>query len=370
MNALRKPRPEGYDLDEPQSGHKRPIMIASREKQTMSRVLYSVLICLSLAPSLRAAEPVRVIFDSDMANDCDDAGALALLHALADRGEAEILAVVTNRKDPANASAAAADAINTYYGRPDIAIGTDKDGDKLARRGASSYTPALRDEFPHDTKPDSEMPDALEVYRKTLATQTDGSVVICSVGALSNLEDLVRSKADSHSPLTGRELIEQKVRNTVIMGGGFPRTAVPETNIKLDPAAAVTVVNEWPGPILWQGYEVGKAITTGTELQSTPRSNPIRRAFELRPFYDGTALERGKPSHDQAAVLLAVRGAQPELWQVVSGGRVVSDSDGHTHWSRDWARQHRYARIKGSPAQLTSIIGQLMAALPKKRVKN
>ena len=52
----------------------------------------------------RAADPVRLIFDTDMANDCDDAGALAVLHALADLGEVEILAIVTNRKDPSNAS--------------------------------------------------------------------------------------------------------------------------------------------------------------------------------------------------------------------------------------------------------------------------
>ena len=42
-------------------------------------------------------------------------------------------------------------------------------------------------------------PDALSVYRATLAAQPDGSVVICSVGALSNLEDLLRSGPDEHS---------------------------------------------------------------------------------------------------------------------------------------------------------------------------
>ena len=115
------------------------------------------------------AEPVSVIFDTDMASDCDDAGALAVLHALADLGEAEILAVVTNRKCPGNASAAATDAINTWYGRPDIPIGTDKDGAKTRGGKPSSYTVALRDEFPHDALPDDEMPDALTVYREVLA---------------------------------------------------------------------------------------------------------------------------------------------------------------------------------------------------------
>jgi hypothetical protein len=33
---------------------------------------------------------VKIIFDTDMHTDCDDAGALAILHTLADKGECEI----------------------------------------------------------------------------------------------------------------------------------------------------------------------------------------------------------------------------------------------------------------------------------------
>ena len=41
-----------------------------------------------------AGEPPAVIFDTDMGSDCDDAGALAILNALADAGEVRILGVV------------------------------------------------------------------------------------------------------------------------------------------------------------------------------------------------------------------------------------------------------------------------------------
>lgn len=37
---------------------------------------------------------VKIIFDTDMHTDCDDAGALAVLHALADNWECDILAVI------------------------------------------------------------------------------------------------------------------------------------------------------------------------------------------------------------------------------------------------------------------------------------
>lgn len=305
-----------------------------------------------------AAEPVKIIFDTDMANDCDDAGALAVLNALADAGEAEILAIVTNRKCPSNASAAAADAINTWYGRPDIPIGTDKDGAKIRGGGPSSYTPALRDEFPHDTKPDDQLPDALEIYRQILSEQPDGSVVICSVGALSNLEDLLRNEEDA-------ALVEAKVRMTYIMGGGFPRTNRPETNILLDAPAAVSVTNLWPTPIVWQGYEVGAAMSNGAELQDSPKDNPVRRSYALRPFHEYSALDYGKPNHDLATVLLAVRGAQPEYWQEFKGGRAVIDSDGATRWDTGKKRPHSYVRIKGHPRKLEIVLGELLTAPPK-----
>lgn len=124
----------------------------------------------------------------------------------------------------------------------------------------------------------------------------------------------------------------------------------------------------------WKGSDV-----TGAELQKTPASNPVRRAFELRPHHGASALAHGKPSHgapalahgkpshDQATVLLAVRGAQPELWDVIEKGRMVFDSDGHCEWSRNWAKAHRYVKIKGSPKVLTETIGQLMAAPPAQR---
>lgn len=327
----------------------------------MKSFLIPALSLLLSAPLLSAeSPPVKLIFDTDMASDCDDAGALAVLHALADLGEAEILAIMTNRKCPGNSSGATVDAINTWYGRPDIPIGTDKDGSKTPARWnrPSSYTTALREEFPHDSPTDDKLPDALEVYRDTLRAQPDGSVVICSVGALSNLEDLLRAEPD---------LVRAKVKELFIMGGGFPRTHSPETNIKLDPAAAVTVTNEWPTPILWQGFEVGNAMYSGVELNDAPKTNPVRRAYELRLFRGGNSLDHGKPNHDLATVLLAVRGAQPEYWTVVEKGRVVIDSDGHTEWLRDYPKRHRYVKIKDHPRILTGIIGQLLAASPTKK---
>ncbi|MEM9366511.1 MAG: nucleoside hydrolase [Planctomycetota bacterium] len=306
-----------------------------------------------------------MIFDTDMAGDCDDAGALAVLHALADRGEAKILAVVTNRKDAAGASGAACDAINTFYGRPDIPLGTDKDGSKLGGKRPSPYTGALASDFPHDSPSDTELPDAVTVYRHALANSSDESVVICSVGALSNLEDLLRSGPDEIVGMSGVDLIRAKVKRTVIMGGHFPHSSKPETNLYLDPAAAVSVAVSWPSEILWQGFEIGAALHCGASLIQSPDANPVRRSFELRPYLGHRAIDFGKPAHDQAAVLLAVRGAHPKQWSISDPGRVVIDSNGHTEFIRDPRAKHRYVKFRGRSEPIATSIDELMTAKPR-----
>lgn len=102
----------------------------------MLRIL-PVLFLLLAAPA-GADEPLPIIFDTDMDSDCDDAGALALLHALADRGEGEILSTVVSSQHPW--SGPCVDAINTYFGRPDLPIGVpqgpgrDQQGSRFARQ--------------------------------------------------------------------------------------------------------------------------------------------------------------------------------------------------------------------------------------------
>ena len=81
--------------------------------------LFSTSICF-------AAEPVRLIYDTDIGNDIDDALALSLIHELADRGEVELLGVGISK---GNLWAAVyTDVINTFYGRPDIPIGRVENG--------------------------------------------------------------------------------------------------------------------------------------------------------------------------------------------------------------------------------------------------
>ena len=68
--------------------------------------LYTLLAFAAAGAATLLAAPVpKIIFDTDMVEDYDDVGAMAVLHAMADEGKCEILAVATCTRD--NSSGAA-----------------------------------------------------------------------------------------------------------------------------------------------------------------------------------------------------------------------------------------------------------------------
>ena len=98
---------------------------------------------------------MRVIFDTDIMGDVDDVGAVAVLHALADLGEADILAMGVSSKNPW--SPLCLSALNTYFGRGDIPVGALK-GPGPSKR--SRYAQQIAEEFPRKLKSLDDAPDA------------------------------------------------------------------------------------------------------------------------------------------------------------------------------------------------------------------
>lgn len=317
------------------------------------------LLWLGLAVAMTAAAaPVPILFDTDMDTDCDDAGALAMLHVLADRGEATILATVVSSRFRWSVPCVA--AINRYYGRPDLPIGAPKsEGADTGRRG-SRYARQISEAFPTKFKDNDDAPAATEVYRRIMAGQPDGSVVIVTVGYLTNLRDLLATQPDRWSSLNGPDLIRRKVKQWVCMGGRYPRHLDPGVfgNFKPDPAAAETAVRDWPGPIMFTG--LGDDIHTGVRLRTTATNNPARRAYEL---YLGGHPTR--PSWDPIAVLYAVRSGA-EFWEVRTSGHNHLFANGTNEWRDGPATNHRLLLLQpGMNDRVRDAMEDLMAQPPK-----
>jgi hypothetical protein len=175
-------------------------------------------------------------------------------------------------------------------------------------------------------KSNDDAPDAVDVYRRVLAGEEDGSVVIVSVGYLTNLRDLLASKPDTISPLDGPALVRRKVSRWVCMGGRYPAERDPGVwgNFKPDPSSAVIAARDWPGPLYFTG--LGGDIGTGSRLNETPANSPVRRVYKL---YLGE--RKTRPSWDPIGVLFAVR-RDADFWKIHTGGHNHIFENGTNEW--------------------------------------
>lgn len=277
-------------------------------------------------------EPVKIIFDTDIGPDYDDAGALTMLHTFADQEEAEILAIMASNKH--ELVAPVIDIINSYFGRPNLPIGVPKDSGVNI---TSSYLwpEMIVQQYPHTLQSNAEAPDAIPLYREILSQEADQSVTIVTVGFLTNIANLLKSPPDLYSPLSGKDLVQKKVEKLVVMGGKFPEGE--EFNFVKDSLATQYMVENWPTPITFSGFEIGEKILTGDVLVTRNfEDNPIKDIYQFS-FEKENATAR--MSWDQTAVLVAVRGVSPYF--DLRPGYCAVDENGYNHWV-DSTTMHRY----------------------------
>lgn len=136
-----------------------------------------------------APEPIRLIVETDMGNDIDDALAFDLIYKAMDDGRVDLLAIGNHKLSPTATDYI--DILNTWYGYPDIPL-------------AQSPTPVLNDHAPDYTaavcamtredgspafarsKTPEQIEDPVTLYRRTLAAQPDRSVTVLSLGFATN----------------------------------------------------------------------------------------------------------------------------------------------------------------------------------------
>jgi pyrimidine-specific ribonucleoside hydrolase len=304
------------------------------------------------------SEPIAVIFDSDMGPDYDDVGAIALLHAFADSGYAKILATVASTKY--EGVAAVFDVFNTYFKRPDLLIGVPKDR-ALELKDWQHWTDTVIQNYPHSIKSNAEVPDAISVYRKVLASQPDKSVTIITVGFLTNLAGLLQSPPDQYSKLGGLHLINQKVRQLVCMAGRFPEGS--EFNLDRDPVASNVVFANWPTAVLFSGFEIGARIKTGLPLINNKSivNSPVKDVFRIAIPKDPKD-SMGRSSWDETAVLVGIKGYQP--WYQLNAGKIIMNKDGSNRWSNDPPVHHHLVEVQPA-AVVEQLINKLIMHQPK-----
>ncbi len=327
-------------------------------------LLVGVLLTLTIGSadgqSATKKQAVPVIFDTDMGPDYDDVGAIAMLHAFADKGEAQILATIASTNYPKVTQVLS--VLNTYFNRPNLPIGVPK-GKAVSDKDTQHWSDTLTARYPHRIRSNNDVPDAVALYRQILAKQPDRSVTIISVGFLTNLANLLNSKPDQYSKLSGKELVAQKVKALVSMAGKFPGGR--EYNVFKDTPASKIVFANWPTSILMSGFEIGEKIHSGVPLiqNKTIRRSPVKDVFTIS-IPKSQEDKKGRMSWDQTAVLVGVRGYAP--YYSVKAGRLTLNADGSNGWNTT-GKGHQYVVEKLPASQVETLINTLMQYQPVKQ---
>lgn len=313
-----------------------------------------------LGLSINLFSQPKIIFDTDFGGDADDLGALVMLHHFIDKKECELLAIMSWSLEKYTVSAI--DAVNRFYGHPNIPIGTRK-GDTYYIDW--DYNKVLADNLPFQLTYD-DVPDATYLYRKILSTNADTSIIIVTVGPLANIKNLIESQSDSLSKLNGKELISRKVKRFVIMGGQFPE-GNKEWNFDGNmPGVTKFVIQNISVPIVFSGYEVGVDIKTGEIFNNLDKKTPLYIGFMhfsknapwMKENFKGKILSNS--SYDQTAVLYAVRNGTGVYWDKVSGGVCEPDDFGGNKWVKTELSNHSYLKLKMDKKKIASLIESLM----------
>jgi len=287
--------------------------------QAALRCFLRVCICspalVHSVPLAHHKEAIKLIIDTDLSIDVDDVGAICAAHALADLGEAEILAMIHDTG--LSEGVGALSILNEYYGRR-IPLGAykghvgrpgaDLSEPQWTHEGRGIYVDELLAKYASPVRQASDVPDALHVYRETLSEASPSSVTIVAIGFATTLLDLLKSTEDTISPLTGEALVKNKVRRLVLMGGRRkynPDTQPVEWNfggcgvgskwqLKFGPRTGCGSYDDlggitaemfslWPSsvPITLVGFEDGVDVRTGALPRVSGRQSPCQVAYDI-----------------------------------------------------------------------------------------
>jgi hypothetical protein len=170
------------------------------------------------------------------------------------------------------------------------------------------------------------------------------------------LSGLLKSTADGHSQLNGKDLIRLKVAELVVMGGGYPNGR-RSWNFwgSSKPEDAAHVIHNWEGPITFIGNDIGKHVLSGGPLMlDGPTTDPVRMAFIYYSYYKPVS------SWDPLTLLYAAYGLG-NLFTVgnENGGYNHINPDGSNRWVDGPSKQkQRYLRLKVSHAEAASVLDQ------------
>ena len=319
------------------------------------------------------ALPVKVLFDTDIGNDVDDVLALSMLHALQSRGQCELLGVTITKPD--ELAGPFVNAMNTFYGRPNVPIGFTS---SHLKNDPSRFLPLAEQKddgrlrYPHHLMRSSDAPSATTLLRRILSQQPDQSVILVQVGYFANLAALLETAGDGASPLSGKDLVKAKVKFLSVMAGAFRdidgNRHYLEYNVTQDLPSARKLAESWPTSIVWSGFEIGITVPyPAVSIERDFRYVAHHPAAEAYCLYNPPPHER--PTWDLTSVLYAVF-SDRDYFSLSEPGNVTVEADGFTHFTPTPDGRDRYLKLNETQAaRVREALVQLSSQPPDKLPK-
>ena len=312
----------------------------------------------------------KLIIDTDLGFDCDDAGALAIANKLKNEGKIEILAVThsVNKK----IGGEAINLINDYYGNADIPVGVAEryalNVDEFYEEFYAKFHYA--ESFPGwGEKPtfykilnkldlgkykNAVYHSAKEVIIETLERSENKSVTVVCVGQANNIADVLE---------TNGALFKKKVKRVVVMCGNFNDYDYEyrlgdmywkgEFNVILDVKSMQRLFAARDLPIFVLDFNQGFDVLSGAPLQNQS-DNPVKTAYSVH----GNGINFNLPSWDIMAVMFA-SGEFNDMFSLGEKGSVSVDDKGKTTFYSG-SGEHRLIYRKAEQKMFSDCINELL----------
>ena len=305
------------------------------------------------------AGAIQILLDSDQGTDDDDVADIGLCCALHRAGIININGIIISNKNGYGASCASA---LVKYALPGNTIQIGQYNGSVALPSASAYCQQITNGYGPSGDSAANYQNHITAYRKIFAAAAANSIVLICTGSMTSFMEFANSSADGFSPLTGTQLIQQKIKKIHWQAGWFQSSALQganaaEYNINLDVTNSIAfmafVAANIPNvDIIWTGDEspINVNLLTGFPASHNTYS-PFNMAFNLVGASPGAVT---RYSWGQMAINYAVYGAN--LFAPIGyRGTQSLDGSGRNTWTPA-SGQHSYL----APIAPTTVINASM----------
>lgn len=302
----------------------------------------------------------KILFiDTDLGGDCDDVGAIALANIFKNNNIVDIAGMTHTTSLPWGP--ACIEIVNKYYGN-DIPIGATSRKNYCVEN-TNKFAEKMANAFSFKLNKREEVQDSIRFIRETLVRSENNSITFVCIGQLNNASDLLDSSADDISSLTGVELVKQKVKEFIVMGGLFKEKDEKimfcgseynrEYNIVSDIISAQNFIKKVPVKVVFSDFKVGYQIHTAKPLlEKKDMSHPVTFAYTL--FQDCP-----RESWDLLTVWYAAL-ADDDMFKVSDEGTIIIKDDAETIFDSKIKSNHYYLRLNNSIEYIENKIDNLL----------